>query len=433
MTVAFQNLPVSMPRDVLPRGFHCSSQEADYYLTECIGEGASGCVYSATRRPKKFPKHREEVAVKIFLPLQRIACNPQGLRQGIARFQSEAQRGRLLAHPNLAPFMDSGFLVAPDTSASYWDGLPFYTMPFIRGKPLIDLLASDATLKTRLTWLKQLSSALEYLHSNGIQHRDVKPENIIVQTDSHQLYLVDLGVAKWNSFRSDLTDAFSTETGVNLTTWEYTPRETEAEGLYNNKSDVWAFCKVALEVVCKTRVARIDILTNLGRVLALMKKLQAAHPFLEYQLQSGLNHKPSKRPSVSFLRHALSDYSRFLDQLKALTPADYAAVANLLPKILSRRERETEGQHARIISGRGLRPKDFPAYNWRIYIFECYPLKMKPYPNNGCPKCGSKLWLLPYVWEPGELEGQEYRVCFGAPGAPCGHMWGETIIGFHMS
>jgi WD40 repeat protein/serine/threonine protein kinase len=153
-----------------------------YELRECVGSGGFGAVYRAYQ-----PSIGREVAVKVILPQH--ANQPDFIR----RFEVEAQLIARLEHPHIVPLYD------------YWrdpDGA-FLVMRWLR--------ASLRTAIQRGTWspesvarlLEQIASALSITHREGIVHRDIKPDNILLDEDDNA-YLADFGIAKDLSLR-DLT------------------------------------------------------------------------------------------------------------------------------------------------------------------------------------------------------------------------------------
>jgi serine/threonine protein kinase len=154
-----------LPKDLLP-GLELQSR---------IGVGGMSQVYRALDASSKTP-----VAVKILLP--RLA------RDGVARARFEAESDLLcrLQHPNLV----HGFY---HYSA---DGLHYLVMELVDGPTALERLDRDGPFKEdeALSIILQAARALEYLHQQGLVHRDVKPGNLLV-TKKHEVKLCDLGFA----------------------------------------------------------------------------------------------------------------------------------------------------------------------------------------------------------------------------------------------
>lgn len=107
------------------------------------------------------------------------------------RFAEEAQIMGQLEHPNIVPVHDFG----ED------DGTKFFTMLFVRGKTLTELLTEAGAVDTReeyfrfLTILLRILDAVAFAHSRGVVHRDLKPDNIMVGNFG-ETYLMDWGISR---------------------------------------------------------------------------------------------------------------------------------------------------------------------------------------------------------------------------------------------
>ena len=148
-------------------------RERGLVVEDVLGEGGSSTVYRA-----RDVRHGREVAVKV------VRQDP-ALERAAERFEREVRVAARLRHAHILPLYDSGVLS---------DGRVFAVMPVARGRPLramIDegpLAVADAVRIAR-----EVGEALEYLHESGYVHRDVKPENILVE--SGHAVLTDFGLA----------------------------------------------------------------------------------------------------------------------------------------------------------------------------------------------------------------------------------------------
>jgi serine/threonine-protein kinase len=123
---------------------------------------------------------RRRVAVKVLL-----APAPGVARA--SRFLDEAQATAQLEHPNIAPVYDLG------VSES---GAPFFTMKWIRGRSLAQAIGSgEASLIRLVQILQQAAMGVDFAHSRGVIHRDLKPDNVMVG-DYGEVLVVDWGIAK---------------------------------------------------------------------------------------------------------------------------------------------------------------------------------------------------------------------------------------------
>lgn len=157
----------------------------NYEILEEIGRGGMGVIYRARQRHS-----RRIVAVK------RVLGYHADSRETLARFRREAQAAASLDHPNILPIYE--------VSESE-DGLPFFSMKFAPGGNLQEVapaLRNDPRQCVAL--VAKIARAVQYAHSQGILHRDLKPGNILL--DAHGEPLVsDFGLAKWLDTTSDLT------------------------------------------------------------------------------------------------------------------------------------------------------------------------------------------------------------------------------------
>ena len=160
-----------------------------YRILRELGRGGMGIVYLAVRDDGTFTKR---VALKIMLD------KPHD-REALERFRSERQVLAALDHPNITRILDAG-----DTQS----GAPYYAMEYIEGEPLDSYCnRKGLDLEPRLRLFQQVCSAVKYLHSQRVLHRDLKPTNILVNGDG-VVKLLDFGIAKFQGLGAvDLTTA----------------------------------------------------------------------------------------------------------------------------------------------------------------------------------------------------------------------------------
>ena len=146
-----------------------------YQLIAPLGEGGMAVVYKAYQ-----PSMERYVALKI-LP-KHFAAEPDFVR----RFKQEAKIIASLEHPNILPVHDYGEA----------DGYTYIVMRYVEGKTLADLLQGrPLPLPQICEIVTKVASALNYAHSRGVVHRDVKPSNVLIDQQDNPL-LSDFGVAK---------------------------------------------------------------------------------------------------------------------------------------------------------------------------------------------------------------------------------------------
>jgi len=189
-----------IPNDFVPR--HPSESHVQvgsllrdrFLLQEKVAGGSMGVVYKALdRRLAETGSKDHWVAVKVLSP--KLAENVQALRA----LQQEAAKGRCLVHPNIVKFVD----------LDRDDNLYFLIMEWLDGRTLADILDSkDASIldnKAAFRIVRQIGDALDYAHSRGIVHADIKPGNIMIMPNG-DAKLFDFGVAR---VRQQHTDAES--------------------------------------------------------------------------------------------------------------------------------------------------------------------------------------------------------------------------------
>jgi serine/threonine protein kinase/WD40 repeat protein/predicted nucleic acid-binding Zn-ribbon protein len=146
-----------------------------YELKEMLGQGGFGAVYRAFQTVVE-----REVAVKIILPT--YANDPEFIRN----FEAEAQTVARLEHPFIIPLFD--FWREPDSA--------YLVMRYLRGGSLRSKLKSaDMGLDEILHYVDNITSALSFAHRNGVVHRDLKPDNILLDEEGNA-YLSDFGIAR---------------------------------------------------------------------------------------------------------------------------------------------------------------------------------------------------------------------------------------------
>ncbi len=147
----------------------------DWEIVRPLGTGGMGEVFEARRADGAF---EGRAAVKL---LKRGMDSAAVLQ----RFAQERQALARLNHPNIARLLDAGASSA---------GLPYFVLEFVNGRPIDEAVRSLA-LDARLSLFLQLADAVAHAHRNLLVHRDLKPGNVLVDTEG-QVKLLDFGIAK---------------------------------------------------------------------------------------------------------------------------------------------------------------------------------------------------------------------------------------------
>src|SRR5881397_825348 len=165
-------------------------QLGNYEILEQIGCGGMGVIYRARQRHS-----RRIVAVK------RVLSYRADSHGALQRFRREAQAVASLDHPNILPIYE--------VSESE-DGLPFFSMKLAEKGSLAENAASLRNQPRKCVELMaKVAHAVEYAHSRGVLHRDIKPGNILIN-DRGEPLVSDFGLAKLLDGNNDLTRSLTT-------------------------------------------------------------------------------------------------------------------------------------------------------------------------------------------------------------------------------
>jgi serine/threonine-protein kinase len=213
------------PPDLLERLARALSGQ--YVVERLLGQGGMGTVFLARDVTLDRP-----VAIKVISP--DVAASAE-LRQ---RFLLEARTVARLRHPNIVSVY----------SAGESDGLLWFAMEFVPGESLRDRLQRDRVVPANVVAavVHDLAMALDEAHVAGVVHRDVKPENILLDQETGRAMLTDFGVARaLSSGDSRLTGA-----GFVLGSPRYmSPEQAAGEETIDGRSDLYSLGLVAYEML----------------------------------------------------------------------------------------------------------------------------------------------------------------------------------------
>ncbi|HEV3116216.1 MAG TPA: protein kinase, partial [Gemmataceae bacterium] len=203
-----------------------------YRVTAKLGEGGMGFVFQAVDR------HLErDVVIKV--PRRDVLEDPAFT----GRFQREIRSLVRLAHPHIVKVLDVGEA----------DGLPFAVLQYLSGGSLASRINPGVPVTVRVKkvqdWLAQIAAALDFMHSQGYIHRDVKPDNILFDAPGN-VFLSDFGIAKVVAeSRSAGTQTLRTQTGVVLGTPQYMAPELIMGQPHDGRVDQYALAIVVYEML----------------------------------------------------------------------------------------------------------------------------------------------------------------------------------------
>jgi predicted Ser/Thr protein kinase len=202
---------------------------ATYELEEEIGRGGMGVVYRA--RDKRL---KRMVAVKLLPP-------ELAFRDDIrSRFLREAATAAQLNHPNIVPIY----------TVEEANNLVFFIMGYVNGANLAQYLLDHGVLpaeKVRKI-LREVADALAYAHARNVIHRDIKPDNILLDTETGRTMVTDFGIARavHESGGTRLTT-----TGVAIGTPAYmSPEQSAGDRDVDGRSDIYSLGVVGYQLLC---------------------------------------------------------------------------------------------------------------------------------------------------------------------------------------
>ena len=221
-----------------------SSLGAVYTLERELGGGGMARVFVATD-----PALGRQVVVKVLSPETAEGMSAE-------RFTREIRLAAALQDPHIVPVLTAGQTA---------DGLPYYTMPFVSGESLRARMARGRLpLDEALRVLRDVAEALEYAHTRGVVHRDIKPGNVLLA--GRNAVVADFGIAKaiaasrgdrsepgarvtGDESASDLSNGTLTQVGTSLGTPAYMAPEQAVGDPTDHRADLYAWGMVAYELL----------------------------------------------------------------------------------------------------------------------------------------------------------------------------------------
>jgi serine/threonine protein kinase len=261
------------------------------YLVDAeIGRGGMAVVYRATDT-----RLHRRVAIKVLPP--ELAFNAD-VRE---RFLREAQTSAQLSHPGIVPIY----------TVDEADGLVYFVMALVDGESLAQRLARpDRLPMTQVrTILTNVADALAYAHARGVVHRDVKPDNIMIDGASGRAMVTDFGIARAAAGESRLT-----LTGVAIGTPAYmSPEQALGERELDGRSDIYSLGVIGYQMLAgetpfrasNTPAMLVKHVSEAPRPLHALRP--DAPPELAHAIMRALAKKPEDRwPDAAAFRDALS-------------------------------------------------------------------------------------------------------------------------------
>lgn len=194
-----------------------------YKLEEFIGQGGMSLVYRAVD-----VRTGHNVAVKI------LKSEYNGDKEFLERFQREAQAASLMSHHNIVNLLDVGV-----------EGeFRYLVLEYVKGNTLKDIIRQRGRLNsaTAIQVTVRILSALQHAHDNGIIHRDIKPQNVLIHSDGH-VKVADFGIAR-------MTNAFTISKGDTVVgSVHYSSPEQATGSVVEATSDIYSTGVVLYEML----------------------------------------------------------------------------------------------------------------------------------------------------------------------------------------
>ena len=199
-----------------------------YELGQELGRGGMAIVYCA-----RDTRLKRRVAVKLLPPDLAFRADIR------SRFLREAETSAQLSHPNIVPIF----------SVDERDGLVYFVMAYVQGGTLGDRLRRQGALPIdeARRMLRELSDALGYAHRVGVVHRDIKPDNILLDADTGRAMITDFGIAR---AATGTEGTRLTATGAALGTPAYmSPEQCSGDRDIDGRSDLYSLGAMAYQML----------------------------------------------------------------------------------------------------------------------------------------------------------------------------------------
>jgi len=283
-----------------------------YDIGEELGRGGMALVFRALDL-----RLRRQVAIKVLPP--ELAFNAD-VR---TRFLREAQMAAQLNHPNIVPIY----------SVDERDKISYIVMGLVDGETLGAKLHREQRLGVEAARriLGEVADALDYAHRHGVIHRDVKPDNILLDRATGRAMVTDFGIA-----RAAAEDSRLTVTGIAIGTPAYmSPEQALGEREVDGRSDLYSLAVVGYQMLVgeppfKANNTPSMLMKHIAeQPKPILERRPDAPPGLANALHRGLAKEPEQRwPDAAAFRSAIAtDQAPAFEPAKPAAPAQPAAAA----------------------------------------------------------------------------------------------------------
>jgi serine/threonine protein kinase len=284
---------------------------ARYEISDEIGRGGMGVVFRG-----RDVRLRRSVAIKLLPP-------ELAFREEVrSRFLREAQTAAQLSHPNVVPIY----------SVDEIDGLVFFVMALVEGESLGVHLKRERRIPLDFAHrvLRDVADALAYAHGRSIVHRDIKPDNILMDRVTGRTLVSDFGIA-----RAAEGDSRLTVTGIAVGTPAYmSPEQAIGERDIDGRSDLYSLGVVGYQMLTGELPFAANntpamLMKHINEVARPIRDLRPDVPVgLERAIERAMAKKPDQRwPDAAGFRDALSD-----DSARSAAPRDTVAAQAESPR-----------------------------------------------------------------------------------------------------
>jgi len=303
-----------------------------YLIGDEVGRGGMAVVYAA--EDVRLQRH---VALKVLPPDLAFRSDVR------ERFVREAQTAARLNHPHIVP------IYAVHEKA----GVVCFAMALVTGESLAALVARDSRSRfdTIASILEQVADALAYAHASGVVHRDIKPDNILLDRESGRAMVTDFGIARAAESGSRLT-----QTGIAVGTPAFmSPEQATGEKEVDGRSDVYSLGVVGYLMLAGRLPfdASSTPAMLLAHVSETPKPIWSIRPDAPRALVEILEKALAKRPadrweSAQAMRDALRRVQR--DGSLGVAPDPYRAPAPQSAREAQRSNLERDQQEAELVA-----------------------------------------------------------------------------------
>ena len=205
------------------------SISGQYTIERELGGGGMSRTYIATERTLN-----RKVVIKVLAPELLAGVS-------VERFNREVLLAARLQHPHIVPVLGAGDA----------DGLPWFSMPYVEGESVRARLAhGPLSIGEVISILRDVARALAFAHANGVVHRDIKPDNVLLAAGSATV--TDFGIAKAiSASRTVVSGGTLTVAGTSIGTPTYmAPEQAAGDPDTDHRADFYSFGILAYELLC---------------------------------------------------------------------------------------------------------------------------------------------------------------------------------------